>query len=272
MIRLESAYNLDSLRQFIYLLNRNIDTLIACYKYQKDERIADLILRAFTEESISGNLNEKIKNFVATGLKDRVDNRSLKQKLVAGKLSAKAKFAIESAEYLYQLSTTIDWGWKDAGMISLAYFRIIEVEINQKLILPTLNSLSMKQIITLAKQTPQKQWGKILTKMKNVKKGRISGLMLGEMEIFFNNIGSKSVNGDRFAQSIKSSICKLLSDVNNIGSFISFLENDVLSGKLRNKYRNPPAHTSYLPYKTACECREFFYNAMQQLQESLKPS
>lgn len=270
LIGLESAYNLDLLTQFKYLLNRNIDTLITCYKYQKDERIADLILRAFTEESISGNLNEKIKDFVATGLKDWVDNRSLKQKLVAGKLSAKAKFAIESAEYLYQLSTTIDWGWKDAGMISLAYFRIIEVEINQKLILPTLNSLSMKQVIKLAKQAPQKQWGKILYKLKNVKKGCISGLMLGEMEIFFNNIGSKSVKGDCFAQSIKSSICKQLADVTNISSFISFMENDVLKDTIRDKYRNPPAHTRYLPYETALECREYFYFAMQQLQEFLK--
>lgn len=272
LLGLESAYDLDLLTLFTDSVNGNLDALIRFYKSQTDERIANIILRAYTEESISGSLNEKIRNFVAEDLKDRVDNRSLEQKIAAGRLSKKAKFAIESAEYLYQLSTRIDWGWRDAGMISLAYFRIIEVEINQKLVLPILNSPGFDRIITLEKQSPAKRWENIICKLKKVSKGDVSGLMLGEQEVFFRTIGSGIAAGDPLAQSIGNSISRLLSDGTDTGSFLSFLEKDVLSGKLRNKYRNPPAHTSYLPYKTACECREFFYRTMQRLQESIKSS
>lgn len=91
------------------------------------------------------------------------------------------------------------------------------------------------------------------------------------MEYFFRNIGSGIIEGDTLSQDIRSAIKRLLVNETDLDYFILFLENNVVNKNNRDKYRNPPAHTKYLPYKTACECRDYFYQSMQQLNVMLKP-
>ena len=59
LLGLESMYNLGLFARFTGQINQSIDALLVGYKRLKDPRIADLILRAYIEESIRGNLNEK---------------------------------------------------------------------------------------------------------------------------------------------------------------------------------------------------------------------
>lgn len=280
MLGLESIYNLGLFARFTDKIDRNLDVLVVLYKQVKDERIADLILRAYVEESIRGNLNEKIKTFVATQLKDRAGDLSLEQKMVARRLSKNGQIALESAEALFQLSKEIDWGWKDAGMISLGYLRIIEVEINQRLILPVVDILGFGQMeceyesVRKLLAGEKAKWGGIISSLGKVmnNQGDLTGLMLSDLHHFFINIGSGITAGDRLAQDIRNSISKLLSDGANIDAFISVIEKDVVSENIRKKYRNPPAHGEYVTYQTACECREYFYQVMQKLQNALKSS
>ena len=278
MLGLESIYNLGLFARFTDKIDRNLDVLIVLYKQVKDERIADLILRAYVEESIRGNLNEKIKTFVATKLKDRAEGLSLEQKRVSRRLSKNGQIALEAAEAIFQSSKKIDWGWKDAGMISLAYLRIVEVEINQRLVLPVVDMLGFGQIEREYKSVrkllagEKAKWGGIISSLGKIMNNQsdLAGLMLYELQNFFINIGSGITAGDRLAQDIRNSISKLLSDGANIDAFISVIEKDVVSEDIRKKYRNPPAHGEYVNYQTACDCREYFYQVMQKLQNALK--
>jgi len=284
MLGLESIYNLGLLARFTDKIDRNLDVLVVLYKQVKDERIADLILRAYVEESIRGHLNEKIKTFVATQLKDRAEDLSLEQKMVARRLSKNGQIALESAEALFQLSKEIDWGWKDAGMISLAYFRIIEIEVNQKVVLPAIKSMDVKQINddykTVLDSIPSEdekekyidKWEGTIFTLGQLINGDVSGLMLGGLESFFRKIDGVKLVGDTLASDIRNSIRKLLSAGTSIDAFVSFIKKDVVNKDLRNKYRNPPAHGKYVTYQTACKCREDVYQLLQKLQEMLKSS
>jgi hypothetical protein len=40
---------------------------------------------------------------------------------------------------------------------------------------------------------------------------------------------------------------------------------NIVKKSVRNKYRNPPAHCKYLPYETACECRDYTNEKLEEL-------
>lgn len=283
LLGFESIYKLDMLASFTESVNRNIDYFIKGYNIEPNERIANIILLAYAEESIQGNLNDKVKGFVDAKLTGKLDESSLVHKQVSRRLSTKGAIALEAAETQYSLSKTIDWGWKDAGMLSLAYYRIIEVEINQKLLLPAVKSIGIDRIqkdyetvssslTGKSKKSYVFKWERIISTLGRIISGTadVSGLMLGEMEFLFRNIGSGITDGDMLAQSFRRGISSLLVEGTDLDEFVYFLEKDVVNKDVREKYRNPPAHTRYLPYKTACECRDYFYQLMQQFQSLLR--
>lgn len=281
----ESLYKLDALTYFTDSVNRNIDYFIKGYSIDPNERIANIMLLAYTEELIQGHLNEKVKEFVDAKLKEKLDESSIAHKQVGRHLSTKGAIALEAAETQYSLSKTIDWGWKDAGMLSLAYYRIIEVEINQRLLLPAVKSVGIDRIqkdyetvrsslTGESKKSYVNKWGRIISTLDRILNGTadVAGLMLGEMEYLFRNIGSGITDGDLLAQTFRRGISSLLAENTDLNEFVAFLEKDVVNKDIRDKYRNPPAHTRYLPYKTACECRDYFYQLMQQFQSLLRVS
>lgn len=283
LLGFESLYKLDMLTFFTDSVNRSIDYFIKEYSIAPNERLANIILLAYTEESIQGNLNEKVKEFVDAKLKGKLDESSIVHKQVGRSLSTKGAIALEAAETQYSLSKTIDWGWKDAGMLSLAYYRIIEVEINQKLLLPAVRSIGIDRIqkdyetvrsslTGESKKSYVNKWGRIISTLDRILSGTadVAGLMLGEMEYLFRNIGSGVTDGDLLAQSFRRGIGSLLVEGTDLDEFVAFLEKDVVNKEIRDKYRNPPAHTRYLPYKTACECRDYFYQLMQHFQSLLR--
>lgn len=284
LLAFESMYKLGLLSSYILNVNNCIDELSTYYDSTQDERVANIILLAYTEEVIHGSVNEKVKEFVESKLSHKIDDKTMAQRIVAKSLTRNAAIALESAETQYILSKSVDWGWKDAGMISLGYFRIIEVEINQRLLLRIVNNIGIERIrndydnvraslVADDKKAYTNKWGRIISTLEKIINGTadVDGLMLGEMEYFFRNIGSGIIEGDTLSQDIRSAIKRLLVNETDLDYFILFLENNVVNKNNRDKYRNPPAHTKYLPYKTACECRDYFYQSMQQLNVMLKP-
>lgn len=284
LLAFESMYKLGLLSSYILNVNNCIDELSTYYDSTQDERVANIILLAYTEEVIHGSVNEKVKEFVESKLSHKIDDKTMAQRIVAKSLTRNAAIALESAETQYILSKSVDWGWKDAGMISLGYFRIIEVEINQRLLLRIVNNIGIERIrndydnvraslVADDKKAYTNKWGRIISTLEKIINGTadVDGLMLGEMEYFFRNIGSGLIEGDTLSQDIRSAIKRLLVNETDLDYFILFLENNVVNKNNRDKYRNPPAHTKYLPYKTACECRDYFYQSMQQLNVMLKP-
>jgi len=95
--------------------------------------------------------------------------------------------------------------------------------------------------------------------------------MLGDLSYLFGNIGSKFKEDDNLACLIKKHLTDILTSVgikelNNKKWFFA----EITSWDKRNTYRNPPAHTKYLPYKTACECRELVREIILKFEKMFK--
>ncbi len=276
-------YRLGMVDSFEQNVVENIKALTLWYKKTRDEKIANVLLSAYAEGSIKGKMDPTLKSFVESEFNSSIDEDSINQNKVKRNLSKNASIALESAEALFALSKTVDWGWKDAGMLSLSYFRIVEVEINQRLLLPLFGNLGAERIRSdfesvrdslsgKDKESYTNRWTSIVSTLEKIinKTADVDGLMLGGMEFLFRNIGSKFSEYDILAKNIRGAMSEMLDDETDIDDFIRFMEHRVVNKNTRDKYRNPPAHSKYLPYATACECREYFYKIMLKFHSNLR--
>ena len=67
------------------------------------------------------------------------------------------------------------------------------------------------------------------------------------------------------AQKLHSYICQCLSPV-GIQAYEGSQMQNLIDAKQRNKYRNPGAHTGYLPYSVAAEAREYVLSNLPDLE------
>lgn len=74
------------------------------------------------------------------------------EKQVYNKLSPRGVYAFQVAEWAFDKDREEDYSWKDAGPLSLNYFRIIELELNQKMIVPIISGNQYKQLSKVYKK------------------------------------------------------------------------------------------------------------------------
>ena len=284
LFALQCQYDIGMKKEFIQNINSNIEALT---KYagmnNRDEKSRNLLLLAYTEELISGEIDETLNAYINTNCQNEINRKSIAQKKLERKFSRNAKIALESAEMMFSMSRDIDWGWRDAGMLSLGFFRIIEVEINDKLILPLIkddgitelrDSYDVRRSMLTGddKKTYSSHWGRNIKTLEKISDGSadVDGLMLGELEYFFQNIGISFDSNDNLAVLVRNKLSELMDNNIDIDDLIAMIENEIIKKEIRDKYRNPPAHTKYLPYETACECRDYFYDVMVEFENAIK--
>ena len=139
--------------------------------------------------------------------------------------------------------------------------------LNEKIILPMANELGnepKKYLHEIRSTMNQKdknryneKWGVIVNTISDMPKKSDKGIMLGDLEKLFVNIGSQYDNNDEIAIMIRGCIEHNLTDIGKKMLFENYYLEEALSVDKRTKYRNPPAHCKYLPYDVACECREY---------------
>lgn len=297
---------------FAEILNNNLE-----YEFV-DERFLKLVLCAYIEGKARGwfdpNQKSDIEKFVEQRYKPNDYNDKIRIARLKKDLSISSQIAFDAAEEQYELSKTANWGWKDAGMISLAYYRIVELEINERLLIPIIteeqglikngkpseiNSLYdvSKENMPTEKINSEKSikeqycncWGTNITEImkqidpdnklkmykgkQNKTKNDKRGLELGGLHYWFDALDKKDKfpeENDVLAKHLKDKINDFLKEPQDLDKFIRHLNTTLLLNENRDKYRNPPAHTTYLPYKTACECREYVIENLTKFVSMLK--
>lgn len=266
---------------FIDNVCSNYDVLKS-YSEQGETGAEELFRLAYTESAISGTtINEKLKQYIESNPKIDL-SADISNKKIMNILSPQGKIAYESAECQFNQTNETDYGWKDAGMLSLSYYRIFEVELNQKFIIPLLKGIGYQNLNnefnncanTLSgtdKSEYKKKWNKIIKTYQEMEKNSFSGngFMLGVMDHFFRAIGSDYDSNDTLADSIINHLGDILT-TEGINKFHSGFFEAITGEGTRNKYRNPPAHTRYLPYRAAFECRELFRETILQFEHIFK--
>ena len=89
----------------------------------------------------------------------------------------------QQAGWTHELSLVERSPWEDAGMISLGFFRILEVELNQRIIAPLVASLNFPELRAIPKPSNARKDesipDNIIDKLGHVRDGRDRGLELG---------------------------------------------------------------------------------------------
>lgn len=213
-------------------------------------------------------------------MKSEIDCHATDSEILAI-LSNKGKLAYKAAIWQFANAITNEIGIMDAGMLCLSYMRILELEINERIF----SSFRNKYQQIIAKLESAKQSSKEAEKFEKYWMDRISmlkvdannpavGLELGALAYFLISLKKdsygkrKSENGE-FAKELRNMFDDILTKKG-----IEALENGdlekMINKKVREKYRNPPAHTRYVGIKTALECREYVENSIFKLNEYIK--
>lgn len=254
--------------------NRHLSTLLSFSDEFADD-IRHIVGTAYFERK---SRNLPLKKEMIEYIQNNIDSVSdemeaEKDRRIYNILSAKGRSAMEVADWEFENSSSVNYGWRDAGPLSLSYFRIIELELNQKLILPLLRNCDVRLIRNCFRKdqerTPTEKRNKFIktweTHISNLEqvhnpKTERDGLELGWLSYFLGSI-VKIDDTLELSTLLKNALFN--SEGNGILTEEGFqaLNNgtiqDIISPEHCRKYRNPPAHTRYLPYFIAEECREF---------------
>ena len=208
-------------------------------------------------------------------IKSNLLNEEISQITARSVLSNYGKLLLESALDDLKNAEKSKKLSRDCGMISLGFYRILEWEYNEKLIWPCLNSDLLKEINIdfkqMYEQNPKskklenviKYWEKMIKKLSDGLKNK-KGLELGSLEIFLSKINSLKGPDHKIKSRLRDSIFLRLTQKGKQ----AFENGEIITpikSEIREKFRNPPAHTRFLDFGTAHECKEFVFKSLEDL-------
>ena len=164
--------------------------------------------------------------------------------------------------------------WSDAGMISLAFFRVLELEFNERLILPMVKTLNFDApefgLAALADDTSKGKktvefWRRMLGCLKKAQTER-KGLEIGPLEMLLQKVADVNGPDGHLRAIIHSAIGGWLSPA-GLDAFKSGELANFLDPIARDRFRNPGAHARYVDLDTARECRQYVEGALKKLND-----
>lgn len=177
-------------------------------------------------------------------------------------LSPKVFNALETTEKNWKLINQHALGNRDYSSISLQYFRIIEMEINEKLIRPLAESIEPKVLDSLVKKDKNENghdWSIDSKSLKKIYYKKQESIEIGVARTLLENIINR--NNDYCAQYLEGKILPLLTTT-GVVAFKNYILTAVLDDSQVTKYRIPGAHTGILPYSVACESRKYLLDKL----------
>ena len=113
-------------------------------------------------------------------------------------------------------------------------------------------------------------WGAHLRILKSIEslESEVDGMLLGPLKDFVDDIVryEETEIGKLLHSKLFGTSDAIMTEM-GYEALISGELVDVISDEKRTRYRNPPAHTRYLPYSVAKECREFVRNSIIRFRE-----
>ncbi len=271
--------HLGDVRGFLKNVSDNFDALVD-YSNHGENSAEELIRIAYIEGTVAGELDERVRERVDTTGAEEL-SESIADKEINKFLSERGRLAYEAAEWNYVKSLEEDYGWKDAGMISLGFYRILELELNDKIIIPLLSTIGYDTMNTIClecantfsgktKKQYKSKWQQILRDYREMEENHFlnKGFMLGRLNSFFKVIGSEYVTEDALATKIRDNFESVFNSY-GISMFEEGFFETITNDDARMKYRNPPAHSRYLPYNVACDSRQVVREAIIQMSKML---
>lgn len=187
-------------------------------------------------------------------------------------LSTKGQFAYKAAIWQFDNALNTEIDNMDAGMLCLSYMRILELEINQKIFLPLKKYqnqiLSQYNNILDSLHNNSSDYSKKWSALCSLNK---DGIELGPLYYFLLNFQKDPRD---YEIPLQAELIRIFKEyiLNDRG--MDYLQSgklaDMINTKVREKYRNPPAHTRYVNIDTAYECRKYIETKLKELSLCLR--
>jgi hypothetical protein len=275
LLALKTQWRIGSKRDFVDNITRNIDgvvkigsdlawTLIG-FGYQDS-----LVLSLHKEASL---LRERLISNPSMAVKIQSMELNAEASKIDRKLSAMGQLAYRSAKWDLDALLESDFECRDAGMASLGFFRIIELEINYRIIFPVarkveesdmFGAVDSMQVNSKNAERRRESWRKVCVDLKRAYERK--GMELGAIEVFLNKVRGEKLDGidkeikQEFQNFIRPILTKHGWDAFQSGEIVADIAKEV-----REKFRNPPAHSRYLPISLARECKDHVDSALARL-------
>ena len=267
------------MERFLRMAPRFIDGII--------DKYFDIISRAAIngEESAKDYLGLSYSRIVVTGkdpykIKDRLEDFKNKNPWfsfddilartgLTYKMSTKGHDALLNAEHTFDVATKGNYGNRDASGLALGFFRVLEIEYNNKLIGPFSKALDFNAIhsitgfIKLTRRNSNglfynidhkySRWGKDLESLYDLQSGMKVSMEIATIRKLLDHILKW---GDSCEQYLRRELEKHLTPEGKNAFYTADMINVIESAKVE-KYRNPGAHTGFVPYSGACDARKF---------------
>jgi hypothetical protein len=210
------------------------------------------------------DIAEKIKDLEVDAIRDALEE----------KLTSMGRHAYRSAKWDMDKLADEKNEWRDAGMISLGFFRILELEFNERLLLPMLDRLDLKAVgsmlIDLENGPTSKKikkaiefWRRMTGQLKSAEEQK-RGLELGSIELLLGKCASEGGPDEKMKTSVHSALAFVLNskghDALRSGRLAAMVNQEA-----RERFRNPPAHSRYVDIATALECRTYVEQSLKEL-------
>lgn len=241
----------------------------------------EILQSAAVEAIISGRTEEASKletvlgqDFEQATISDqKFDVRE--EKIVRG-LSAMGKVAFSAASSDLTSANSENNSTRDAGMISLGFYRILELEVNSKLLSTSVLTTDVENLDKThmnlensAKSNREKKtlktWTMLIPALRRLAdEGK--GLELGSLETLLGKARSVGGYDAELKEMVRQNILSKLTTTGKM-AFQSGELQQLISTETRERYRNPPAHTRYLNLATARECKEHVVQSLEKLGE-----
>lgn len=215
------------------------------------------------KKTIADIIYDELKRYAPYVL-DEIEDHSMDKHIVSI-LSDKGKFAYKAALWQFENAMNSNYGTTDAGMLCLSYMRILELEINERLInklrshkdeINNKYSLYINQFIGDEKIKHKKTWGFVIDSINKKEDGLELGPIYAILDLVREKKFKKNNPDYKMVEEIKPFIDRYLSD-KGIEALNTGVMAKMVEPKVRNKYRNPPAHTRYVRLEVALECRKY---------------
>ena len=196
---------------------------------------------------------------------DEIEEHSEDKKIISI-LTPRGKLAYRAALWQFESAMNSDYGTTDAGMLCLSYMRILELEINERIIkIIKMHSqeilLKYENFINHFDDEKEKEkhnstWEYVIRVLTEKNKALELGSIYAVFDLLKNERFKRSNPDVNMSTELRKVFHLVLNEEGikalNDGTLAKMIER-----KVRDKYRNPPAHTRYVRLEVALECRDY---------------
>lgn len=223
---------------------------------KKNEKIAKTILTLIQNPEIAevridkSTFKEIWINQIEESLPDYIEETPLYfcDKDIYNKLSDRSKWAYKAAIWQYEQVMENGTELMDAGLLSLSFMRILEMELNIRFVHPVVEFLSDKSTDSSTKSLfANSNEYSYLT-------GHNRGRTLADIRYYFSGIKEHE---SKEAKYLYDFLCKNILNTSGIDALNEGEFEKITDQKIIDKYRNPPAHSRFLQKSVAINAKKY---------------